>query len=188
MTSYYDVFEVAPGDEPSGVSEGDSEWNPSDVMCLVKNSWATWRGWEGGRGDNWSWDDRSMGGESQRSWSDWSGRAGRARVYPILNKDKGLGGLWMGSANTAEGEYMKIGHGMIEQGNPIQAKGMYTGLQRSRSTTIGGHRPAPDQRQVHERDWGGVPDPRPPGDEPKSQGNGRGKNWSEIKALANLGG
>ena len=47
MTSYYDVFEVAPGDEPSGVSEGDSEWNPSDVMCLVKNSWATWRGWEG---------------------------------------------------------------------------------------------------------------------------------------------
>lgn len=80
MTSYYEVFEVhAPTDEPSGISEGDSDWNAVELggwrsygeeRDWSTSSWGTWQwgGRGGGLGENWSWDGRSMDSESHRSW------------------------------------------------------------------------------------------------------------------------
>ena len=252
MTSYYDVFEVAPGDEPSGVSEGDSEWNPSEMdgwqvpgheRDWSMSSWATWRGWDGGRGGNWSWDDRSMGGESQQAWSDWSGRAGRARVP---DSEQG-----QGSERSMDGERQHGGGRVHENWSRGDRAGASDPGQEhvpgrredvgerqenwawesgsawdygDRDRRAGGHRPAPDQRQVHEPDQrqvhepdqgqghghgggasvytpvagfdrqgnppsgevssaGDVPDPRGPGDEPKSQGSGRGKISSSYPPI-----
>lgn len=71
--------------------------------------------------------------------------------YPMRNKDKVQSGLWMGNVSTAEGEYMRIGQGVIEQGHLIQAKSMYQDAVKmwgSARRTGPGNREAPGTMEI----------------------------------------